>query len=83
MRGAHFVGGLFAGLLVMLAGFGYFAATVGVPSHDATPEVRAIESHHSNVTDTLLMAGLGIVLVTVLLGCVHGGRALVARARRR
>ena len=83
MRAAHFVGGLFAGVLAMLAGVGYFAATVGVPSQDAPPELQAVENQHLNVADALLIAGLGIVLVTVLVALLRWGASRVARFGRR
>jgi hypothetical protein len=83
MRVGHFLGGLGAGLFVMLAGIGYFVLSVGVPSQDAPPELQAVENQHANVAEALLVAGLGIVLVTALLGCLRAGAALVARARRR
>ena len=84
-RALVLIGGLLAGVTVALSGVLYFALSVGVPSQDAPPQLRATEDFHTDVAGALWLAGLGILLVTVLLGCALLILSAITRrsARRR
>lgn len=76
--------GVAAGIGLMLTGAVYGVLFVGIPYHDAPPpELRAADDFHADVAGALWNAGLGIVLVTVLLGCALWMASAITRVLER
>jgi len=48
------------GVFIFVGGLVYGVVTVGVPSHDAPPEVAARENRDMYRADVMLVSGLGI-----------------------
>jgi len=55
-------------LIVILVGFVYGSIFAGIPYPDPTPEMSARYAFHSSISNTILVIGLGALLIGIVGG---------------